>query len=317
MTLKEIRSRMCDEGWLITYKHRDRLNKPNPLACVECESMCSGGLDYLSSMPADEFRELLCGADCDTCRQPCNLRRIALRRKIRPKVVHMPEPAHRHKPVRRPEKARRPKVPRPRTITHRLSFSDYAMIPYYQKHPYPEKIQDQREKPKGKPPMKETYIPLRGGEATELQLLWACREALDNAEKVLEKRLKACKRWPQFRTMQKWIANITNDLMQTIEPNKAQTFLVNLMNQEIRVRSKSSIHNEPGYTLIPSDVLSDIIIQAMTDTCMLCDGGGCDMAKCKFRKSIKQTMMFEIDESGGVCMGKILLERLEAQHEQT
>lgn len=25
---------------------------------------------------------LLCGADCDTCRQPCNLRRIALMRNI-------------------------------------------------------------------------------------------------------------------------------------------------------------------------------------------------------------------------------------------
>jgi len=157
----------------------------------------------------------------------------------------------------------------------------------------------------------DKYIPMRSGEATELQLLWACREVLDNAEKMLEKRLKACKRWRQFRTMQKWLANMTNDLMATIEPKKAHTFLVNLMHQEIRVRSKSSLHNEPGYTYIPSEVLSDIIIQAMTDTCMLCNGEGCDMAKCKFRKSLKQTMMFEVDEGGGVCMGKTLLEKLE------
>ena len=158
--------------------------------------------------------------------------------------------------------------------------------------------------------MSDKYIPLRSGEATELQLLWACREVMDNASDKLEKRLKACKRWPQFRTMQKWMANMTNDLMRTIEPKKAQTFLINLMNQEIRVCSKSRIRNEPGYTLIPSEVLSDIIIQAMTDTCMICNGEGCDMAKCKFRKSIKQTMMFEVDESGGVCMGKALLNEL-------
>lgn len=161
--------------------------------------------------------------------------------------------------------------------------------------------------------MSNDYIPLRSGEATEIQLLWACREVLDTSEKMLEKRLKACQRWRQFRTMQKWLENMMDDLMRTIEPKKAATFLVNLMNQQIRVVNKSRVVNEPGYTLIPSEVLSDIIMQAMKDTCMLCDGYGCDMAKCQFRKSIKQVMMFEVDESGGVCMGKTLLEKLERE----
>lgn len=159
--------------------------------------------------------------------------------------------------------------------------------------------------------MSDKYIPLRAGEATELQLLWACREVLDNAAKPLEKRLRACKRWSQLRTMQKWLENMTNDLMLTIEPKKAQTFLVNLMRQQIRVVSKTHIATDPGYTLIPSEALSDIILQAMKDTCMLCDGEGCDMAKCAFRKSIKQVMMFEVDESNGICMGKTLLHKLE------
>lgn len=159
--------------------------------------------------------------------------------------------------------------------------------------------------------MSDKYIPLRTGEATEIQLIWACREVFDTAEKALEKRLKACKRWAQFRTMQKWLANMTDSLMQTIEPVKQRTFLVNLMNQQIRVVSKSYIKKDPDYTLIPSEALSNIIIQAMKDTCMLCDGEGCDMAKCAFRKSLKQTMMFEIDESPGVCMGRTLLAMLE------
>lgn len=162
--------------------------------------------------------------------------------------------------------------------------------------------------------MSDKYLPLRSGEATELQLMWACREVFDTAEKVLEKRLKACKRWAQFRAMQKWLANMTDSLMQTIEPAKQRTFLLNLMNQQIRVVSKSYIKKDPDYTLIPSATLSDIILQAMKDTCMLCGGESCDMAKCQFRKAIKQTMMFEIDESGGVCMGLTLLEKLEAEH---
>lgn len=159
--------------------------------------------------------------------------------------------------------------------------------------------------------MSDKYIPLRSGEATEIQLLWACREVFDTVAAVLEKRLRACNRWSQFRTMQTWLANMTNDLMLTIEPKKAQTFLINLRHQQIRVVSKSHIQTEPGHTLIPTDVLHDIILQAMSDTCMLCNGEGCDMAKCKFRKSIKQTIMFDVDESSGVCMGKTLLHQLE------
>ena len=155
------------------------------------------------------------------------------------------------------------------------------------------------------------HIPLRSGEATELQLLWACREVFDTAGQMLEKRLKAAKRWRQYRTMQKWIANITEDMMKTIEPKKAATFLVNLINQEIRVVSKRNISNEPGYTLIPSDALGAILHQAMQDTCLLCNGEGFYMAKCKFRKHLKQTAMFEIDESGGICLGKTLITKLE------
>lgn len=127
--------------------------------------------------------------------------------------------------------------------------------------------------------MSDNYIPLRNGEANDIQLYWACREIVDTTSPAMQKRLKACGRWRQIRIMQKWWANITNDLMLTVEPKKAKTFLVNLMNQEIRVVSKSRIHNEPGYTLIPTEVLSNIILQAMNDTCMLCNGEGCDMAK--------------------------------------
>lgn len=47
--------------------------------------------------------------------------------------------------------------------------------------------------------MGETYIPLRSGEGTELQLLWACREVLETAEQLkhpkwisVETRLPGC-----------------------------------------------------------------------------------------------------------------------------
>lgn len=100
--IKLIRSMMCDEGWPSN-------GKPNPLACAECESMCLGGVEYLKKIKEDEFRDLLCGADCDTCRQPCNLRRIALMRKIKPRVI-------------RPRKKAKPKT-----------WLEIALRPYYER----------------------------------------------------------------------------------------------------------------------------------------------------------------------------------------
>ena len=154
------------------------------------------------------------------------------------------------------------------------------------------------------------YLRLRTGDASDLQLLWGCREILDTCAKTLERYIKASGHWEEYPEHQKWFADLTEDIMVTIDPEKAQTFLVNLMNQQIRVVSKSHIQTAPGYTLVPTDVLSNIIAQAMTDTCLLCDGEGPDMARCRFRKSLKKTMMLAVDESDGICMGKILHRRL-------
>lgn len=110
MRMKQIREMMCDEGWP-KVKGKPKL-PPNPLACAECESMCLGGVELLKKIKEDEFQALLCGGDCDTCRQPCNLRRIALMRKIRPKVV-------------------RPRERKPQSKTWWL---DIAMRPYNERH---------------------------------------------------------------------------------------------------------------------------------------------------------------------------------------
>lgn len=85
MRLKEISSIMCDEGWP-DIKGKP-IQKPNLLACAECESMCLGGVELLKKIKDEEFQALLCGGDCNACRQPCNLRRIAIMRKIKPPVI--------------------------------------------------------------------------------------------------------------------------------------------------------------------------------------------------------------------------------------
>lgn len=107
MKIKQIRAIMCDEGWPTFHDRKNQ--QPNPLACAECESMCLGGVELLKKIKEDEFQALLCGGDCETCRQPCNLRRIALMRKIKPPVIR-----RREKPKQK-------------------SWLEIAMRPYYER----------------------------------------------------------------------------------------------------------------------------------------------------------------------------------------
>jgi hypothetical protein len=124
MRMKEIRAMMCDEGW----PHiKGRKTQPNPLACAECESMCLGCVQLLKKINDEEFRDLLCGGDCANCRQPCNLRRLAIMRKIKPAVVR---------------KREKPKA---------STWLDIALKPYYDRHP------ERRPRECGRGNMSETY----------------------------------------------------------------------------------------------------------------------------------------------------------------
>lgn len=146
-------------------------------------------------------------------------------------------------------------------------------------------------------------IPLKESEAREVQLLWGVMEILSETSPRLKKRLQACGRWRQLRTCAAW--------MDTIEYEKRRKFLLNLRGQELRVVCKGVPDTTPGYTVVEQDVLHTYIRQAIGHRCVLCDGAGCDMARCELRKALKKTVMFEIDEAGGICLGKKLLTHME------
>ena len=83
MRKKDLYTNLCDEAYPTDSDGKRRRGRTfNPVACAECESPCVYGIELLKTIDEKEFRELLCGADCETCREPCNIRRIALMRKI-------------------------------------------------------------------------------------------------------------------------------------------------------------------------------------------------------------------------------------------
>lgn len=154
-------------------------------------------------------------------------------------------------------------------------------------------------------------IPLKESEAREIQLLWGVMEILSETSPKLKKRLQAVGRWRQYRVAATWMERITVDVMRTIEPSKRRKFLMNLENQEMRIVCKGVPDTAPGYTVVEQDVLHTYIRQAIGQCCVLCDGAGCDMVRCELRKALKKTVMFEIDETDGICFGKKLLTHME------
>ena len=155
-----------------------------------------------------------------------------------------------------------------------------------------------------KPEANSDYMPLKTGEAAQIQLLYGFLEVTDGAEQVLKKRLQRCKQWRQFRTMQSWIKTMVYEVCQTIDPQKRQVFKANLCNQQLRVVNKSSINTTKDMTVVLTDDLYWIITDELQNHCAVCMGCGEDMRNCEFHKRLKRMTMFELDESGGVCMGK-------------
>lgn len=152
--------------------------------------------------------------------------------------------------------------------------------------------------------MSDSYMPLKTGEATQMQLLHGFLQILVDAQEPLEKRLKRCGRWRQYRVVQAWMGRIVNDLMNTIEPRKRNLFLVNLWNQEIRVVNKGGVSAMPYMTVCREDDLLWLIKDEIRENCAVCMGHGPDMRKCELRRHLKNMTLFDLDESGGVCMGK-------------
>lgn len=119
---RSLRLEMCEIGW-----PNKRGSKPIPLACAECESMCGGGVELLQTISVEDFRALLCGGDCETCRQPCNLRRIAAARGIKPEAVKI----QKDKPVA--AKAQKPAAKKRKTPVVEAWWIEIALKPYYER----------------------------------------------------------------------------------------------------------------------------------------------------------------------------------------
>lgn len=154
-------------------------------------------------------------------------------------------------------------------------------------------------------------IPLKPREASEIQLLFGCREIFDGCAEKLKARLQACGQWSKFRTCQAFLPKITDEIMTTVPLDKATRFLLNLTNQEIRVVSKSSLETRPGFILIEEDNLRDLLMFGMKSACVLCDGSHQERKNCQLRRILKKTTLFELEENGAECAGQWLLRRCE------
>ena len=159
--------------------------------------------------------------------------------------------------------------------------------------------------------------PMRSGEATEIQLLYGVWNILDgDNQKRLEHRLRACGQWANYRMMHALIGKVVNGLMLTVPPDKAQRFLMQLGNQELRVVPTTNIQPKPGYMYVEEDHLRDLLVVGMQNMCILCDGGHQQRKGCKLRRIIKDVCMFEMHEDKNKCLGQWLLAHYQREDEE-
>lgn len=157
---------------------------------------------------------------------------------------------------------------------------------------------------------------MKSGEATEIQLLYGVWNILDGEnQKRLEPRLRACGQWANYRMMNALSGRVVNGLMLTVPPDKAQRFLMQLGNQELRVVPTTSTAPKPGYMYVEEDHLRDLLVVGMQNMCILCDGGHQQRKGCKLRRIIRDVCMFELHESKTECLGQWLLARYQREEE--
>lgn len=161
--------------------------------------------------------------------------------------------------------------------------------------------------------MKENIrqTPLKNGEASDIQLLYGCRELIDGVCERLKPRLRECGEWSKFRTIQAFLPSVTDNIMLTVPVDKATRFLMNLCNQEIRVVPKSNVQTRPGFILIEEDNLRELMMFGLRSACVLCDGSHQERKNCQLRRIVKQTTLFELEENNAECLGQWLLRRCE------
>lgn len=157
----------------------------------------------------------------------------------------------------------------------------------------------------------QNVTPLKSGEASEIQLLYGCREILDTCAERLKPRLQQCGQWRNFRLAQSIMPGITDKLMTTVPRDKAVRFLNNLANQEIRVVNRHDVHTRPDMIMIEEDNLRTLLIFAMRSACVLCDGSHQERKSCDLRRILKKTTLFELEESSAECCGQWLFRRRE------
>lgn len=156
-------------------------------------------------------------------------------------------------------------------------------------------------------------MPLKSGEASEIELMFGVWNILDEAEPALKARLQHGKQWANFRMMHALIPKVMNGLMATMDPAKAKRLQMHLGNMELRVVPTTNTQPKPGYIYVEEDYVRDLMVLGMQNMCLMCDGGHQDRKGCRLRKILKDICMFELQESKSECLGQWLLSRYQKE----
>lgn len=155
--------------------------------------------------------------------------------------------------------------------------------------------------------MSENTLPLRQHEATQIQFLLGLISECTRSQDVLKRRLRATGDDERYGQLCAEIGDITDRVLATVDADKLLTLRKNLKHQELRIVTKAPADaSQYGWTLVPARALQSLFATAAKWECKTCDGSPCEMTKCSYRKTLKQLMMFDLEDDAGGCFARRL-----------
>lgn len=152
------------------------------------------------------------------------------------------------------------------------------------------------------------YIPLEGGELTQIQFMHSLYRCLAEDD-TLKERLQSIGMWWRYKGMIKQLHTMFDATWKTIDPVKRKKIDMIWSQQELRIVNASSPVDPTGdLVMVSKDAITLLGQHCSTESCAICMGNNNDRKNCKFRKAMVKLSLPDLrrlEKKYGKCMGKL------------
>lgn len=158
--------------------------------------------------------------------------------------------------------------------------------------------------------MSDKYMPLEGGELSQLQFIYSLYRVLKDDDS-LKPRLSSLNMWRRYCGLIKQLHNLFDSLWRTIDPAKRDRINQIWSRQELRVVNSAQAVDPTGDTLqVPKSAVLLMGSICAKEKCAICMGDHQERKDCQFRRAMLGLAIPDLrreEKRSGKCVGKIFV----------